>query len=61
MPWTALMPVPTSQIGRPTELAGRMHDPAHTLRDQVKAAAQPASGAGPKATSTIAVPTGSVG
>jgi len=45
VPCTAHMPVPRSQIGRPTEvggpsgLAGYMHDPAHALRDQVKAAA----------------------
>ena len=43
---------------RPIGLAGRMHDPAHGLGDQVKAAAQLARGAGPKAISTIAVPTG---
>jgi hypothetical protein len=33
------MPVPRSQIGRPVGLAGHIHDPAHALGDQVKAAA----------------------
>ena len=44
MPCTVHIPVPRSQIGRhrsrrPVGLAGHMHDPAHALRDQVKAAA----------------------